>query len=125
MRAVWFVLSAAAALAVLAGGTGIAQTTSPSERHELPALAKDLPSDVEAADSVFESRIRNRFPAGTPEQEVVQTLAGQGFSIAPEGNVATFEDSNVVCRLIWRVSWQTDAERKLTWIDAVYGGLCL
>lgn len=124
-RTVPLVASAAAALAVLAGVPGLAQTTLPSERHELPALAKDLPSDFEEADAVFEARIRNRFPAGTSEQEMVETLASQGFSIAPDRKIATFEDSNIVCRLIWRVSWETGSDRKLTGVDAVYGGLCL
>lgn len=112
-------------MATLAGVVSIAQTTPPNERHELPELAKGLPQNFEEADTVFKARIQNRFPAGTPERDVLETLTSQGFSIAPEGNMASFEDPDTVCRLVWRVFWKADANHNLSGISALYGGICL
>lgn len=125
MRSVQFSLAAAVVFSVLAGAPCEAQTASPNERHEVPPLAKDLPRNFEEADSIFKERIQSRFPVGTPERDVVETLVSQGFSIAPKRNMASFEEPSTVCRLVWRVFWKADADHNLVEINAVYGGLCL
>lgn len=94
--------------------------------HSVPELARDLPKTTyEEGDLTFKQRVHDRFPIGTPEHDVVDTLTKQGFSIWTNGKTASFDVPGLVCRTIWRVFWTTDAVQRIVHIDGLYAGQCL
>ncbi len=93
--------------------------------RSIPELGRDLPKDIEAGDAAFRERLREHFPAGTPEQTVIDTLVQQGFSLDADGITASFERPEIVCRMVWRVVWSADADHRIKNVDGLYGAICL
>ena len=112
-------------LLVLAAIVLVTPACDESSDRPLPELARNLPQGWAEADLAFKERVRNRFPVGTPQKDVVDALESQGFTIAPDGKRASFEQPNIVCRLTWRIFWATDEVQNIRRIDGVYGGICL
>ena len=95
-----------------------------SSAQPIPELGRNLPRNFDEGNAEFKKRVRERFPAGEPEQDVVATLTQQGFKLSPDGRAASFEQPSLVCRLVWRVFWSVDAAHTIRHIDGVYGGIC-
>lgn len=98
--------------------------TRPSEQP-LPALARDLPQDVKAADRTFKLRVAERFPPGTAATEIRRELTSQAFGIAAaQGRQsATLKRTMYPCDIVWNVRWR-ERSGKATDISAVYGLVC-
>lgn len=95
-----------------------------SRWRRLPALARDLPSNVAQAEAAFDKRIKERFPAGTPENQLIAELKHQGFDRLAsardeEGDWhdATFYRRRFPFTTLWSVRWRAAAGR----VDRVWG----
>jgi hypothetical protein len=115
-----FLLAISIALGTFATPSAHAQSTEP-----LPELAQGLPQDWAKADAIFKERVHDRFRIGEPEQNLIHVLIDQGFAVSPDRKSASFEQPDIVCRLIWRVFWATDEAQNIRSIGGVYGGICL
>jgi hypothetical protein len=94
-----------------------------------PPLIKNLPSDIPAASQLFDQRIRERFPDGSPATEIVRELGREGFTPrygdSPPIRVFHLEKSDLfVCDLEWIVSWATDARGRSQEITGTFDATC-
>jgi hypothetical protein len=96
-------------------------------RASVPTIARDLPSNIAAADIEFKERLRSRFLVGMAENDLVRDLQAQGFQ-APvsyrDSKYATFSTTSIPCELTWSVIWRADPEGKITDIDGSYSATC-
>jgi hypothetical protein len=95
-----------------------------------PPIGKDLPSNFAAARPVFDQRIKQRFPVGSSERELLGELARESFKINPSAHAAdsprsaSYESSSMVCKLLWVVDWSAE-DGRITDIQGDYGSVCL
>ncbi|MDY0874517.1 hypothetical protein [Dongia rigui] len=90
-----------------------------------PEIADGLsPQFVEGSIS-FNERVKARFPAGTPEGELIDTLRAQGFSIDVDQKMARFEQRGLICKLVWQVSWKMEQLGAISNVDGAYWGVCI
>jgi hypothetical protein len=90
----------------------------------LPPLADRLPSNFEAADTLFKQRVKDQFTVGSAESALIAELSQQGFQRA-DGNTYELERLGIVCKRRWLIFWTADDTGRLSTIDAAYGALCL
>ena len=88
-----------------------------------PDLAVDLPTDPARKQSAFRARVQAGFPAGTPEDALVQTLTEQGFALARPGEApwsgsATIKVGRLVCASTYAIRWRTDEAGNVIAMDA-------
>jgi len=104
-------------------------------------LAAGLPPEFGVADSVFQKRVRERFPLGSSAVELVKELEREGFTSNNAFGDSFWQRDAVAwpntlfltpgpgwsfpCRLVWIVVWNSDAAAQITAIDANYHGICL
>lgn len=94
----------------------------------LPAIVATLPGEERDFSRELDVRIRQRFPIGTSEDALVDTLASQGFT--PEwrrgdkANAASFVWDGLLCSEIARVVWRADAAGAITDLHAEYESHC-
>jgi hypothetical protein len=82
---------------------------SPLSLQRTPQIGKDLPIKYLEAELIFDARVKERFPLGTREAEVVRVLEEQGFvrTTTSRGVAsATFTRNDVVMKTIWSVRWR-------------------
>lgn len=91
----------------------------------LPALARDLPSEHVAAETEFKRRVTTRFPIGSAEADLVHELEAQGFPVARQARTATVETFNLVCRTFWTVAWEVDGTGRLAALRPLHFATCL
>jgi hypothetical protein len=72
----------------------------------------------------FNSRLKTRFPPGTPQEKLVSTLEAQGFkSVGPCSADATIQiwtysgPSGGIFDITGTAYWQTDAQGKILWTE--------
>jgi len=74
----------------------------------------------------FDSRVKRAFPIGSSEDQMIQELRRQGFSLTDEGeasgqeNEAVRREDNWVCNIGARVYWRADAGGELIAIRGAY-----
>lgn len=84
-----------------------------------PALLKDLPAQADARDRAFAGRVAQRFPAGTPEPQLREQLATQGFTV-DSARRAQWQHARFPCRDFAQIEWDAEggkvtATRALVW----------
>jgi len=86
-----------------------------------PPLAADLSTYTTIAQTQFEQKVRDTFPVGSSEDDLIRELSKQGFQ--PQwrrkdgDNVASAERGKLICRESWNVSWRSDQSGKITKIQ--------
>jgi hypothetical protein len=96
-------------------------------RSSVPPIARDLPSNIAAAEVEFKERLKSRYLVGTTESDLVRGLQAQGFRPPVsyrDSKYATFSTTSIPCELTWSVSWRADPEGKITDIDGSYSAAC-
>jgi hypothetical protein len=97
--------------------------------HRLPALAATLPGDESEFNREIDVRIKELFPLGTSDKNLIAYLSRQGFT--PEwrekdyANAATSVWTGVLCTISVRVIWRADAEGALTQVNGSYQSQCV
>ena len=90
-----------------------------------PELLRNLPSNISQAEAKFDRRVKQQFPLGSSERELVRELKSQDFQVRSFNKSAVFKTSNLACRLNWIISWKTDTLENITKIDGDYNTVCL
>lgn len=74
----------------------------------------------------FTARLQQAFPVGSSERQTMIELERQGFSVLPAAAAdanerqAVRREDNLVCNIVARVYWRTDAGGRLVAIRGVY-----
>jgi hypothetical protein len=90
-----------------------------------PKIARGLPKNLEQARIAFDQRVRERFPVGSDEKVLRETLLRERFKFASRGeHSATYEAEQLVCRTTWVVTWGAESER-ITHIAGDRRSVCL
>jgi hypothetical protein len=94
-----------------------------------PPIGDDLPEGANAASAAFDQRVKARFPAGSDEGVLRAELVRERFVIrtsedAPPTFIATYEHSDITCRVDWTIQWREDGGRIVD-IGAKYLPTCL
>ncbi|HXY57810.1 MAG TPA: hypothetical protein VEH76_04435 [Methylocystis sp.] len=100
---------------------------------EIPALLRNLPLLPGTGGQLFSDRLRERFPVGSPETDLIYELWREGFQLkggfdAPE-RVAEYDTLGkrgfVACRISGSISWAVDDHDRLTSVTGRYWAVCL
>jgi len=99
----------------------------------LPALIADLQGSDADISRAFQQRLEQRFPAGTPETDLIREIAGQfpaeGFvptwNWTPTVHTATYGRSTFPCREDWTVTWRIDEQHHISNAHGWYQRACL
>jgi hypothetical protein len=92
-----------------------------------PPIARNLPSNIAAANIEFKERLKSRFAVGLAESELMSDLDEQGFRPPVsyrDTKYTTFTATSIPCELTWTVIWRADQENKITSIDGSYSAAC-
>lgn len=96
-----------------------------------PPLGAELPADFETARAQFNQRVKERFPAGTSEQSLLEELRQQRFHVEPAsspalGNTsyASYHAEGFPCARRWTLEWNAEQGR-ITAIEGLYRAICL
>jgi hypothetical protein len=93
----------------------------------VPLIARDLLSNIAAADIEFKERLKSQFLVGMGESELIRDLQAQGFRppvSCRDVKYETFSMTSIPCELTWSVSWRADPEGKIINIDGSYSATC-
>lgn len=97
--------------------------------HTLPAIAATLPGDESEFSRELDTRIRQRFPIGSSEDQLIEYLASEKFTPEwrrrDESNASVFVRDGLLCRDIVRVSWRADASGILVDVSGAFESHCL
>lgn len=95
----------------------------------LPAIVATLPGDETQFSAELDRRLRERFPAGSAEANLIDMLKREGFEPdwrkGDEPNSAIFVHQGLVCRQVARVMWRAGATGDLVEVGGDYEGHCL
>lgn len=109
MKRAWFVLL----LFVTACGDG---------PREPPPIARDL--DVSIENKEWPARLSRRFPLGTPEAVVLDTLKAESFTIDRSARKAKARWTKGICAHDVDVVWTVDGAERITSIGGLYFPSC-
>jgi hypothetical protein len=91
-------------------------------------IAAGLPNRFSDGEAEFQRRAKERFPVGSSVNEMIHTLAAQGFARNPKRSRKLQELILTpgpgyfnVCTLEWSVAWDA-VDDKLTSVSTRYGG---
>jgi hypothetical protein len=87
-----------------------------------PPIAKDL--DVSIENKEWPERLARRFPTGTSEALVLDTLQSQGFTIDRPTRTAKAHWTKGICEHDVDVSWQVGDAARITGIGGRYFPTC-
>lgn len=92
-----------------------------------PAIARNLPSNFEEAERVFNERVQRSFTIGMSEQELIRQLSTQGFDVIKTDKTsgAVFKESQLICTLVWDISWVAGDDGQVSSIRSGYKGMCV
>jgi hypothetical protein len=96
-------------------------------RSSVPPIARDLPSNIAAAEIEFKERLKSRYLVGTTDSDLVRDLQAQGFRPPVsyrDRKYATFCTTSIPCKLTWTVVWHVDQESKVHDVDGSYSATC-
>jgi hypothetical protein len=94
----------------------------------LPALVATLDGVERDFDSGLNARIRQLFPAGSSEDDLIGYLDAEGF--VPEwrtrngANAGRFVHDGMLCKKMARVLWRSDERGKLISVSGSYASRC-
>ncbi len=95
----------------------------------LPAIAATLPGVEADFSRELDARIRERFPIGTNEEDLIFYLDGEGFvpqwRRRDEPNTVVFTRNGLLCTDIVTVYWRSDGTGILTEVNGSYASRCL
>ena len=92
-----------------------------------PSLVRGLPSTIAVAEEEFDLRVKRKFLPNTSSSEIEKELSRQGFEIKNirEKKLASFELSNIACRLQYRITWKVNDRDEIYNLRGDYGAVCL
>lgn len=93
-----------------------------------PIIANNITSNLSKANSKFDEAVKEAFPVGLPEIELIRELNSQGFSPGwsyKNQHQAIYNTSNIACNFSWIVIWKTNNNGLITEINAQYKSYCL
>lgn len=97
--------------------------------HPLPAIAATLPGVEADFSQELDLRIRERFPVGSSEENLVGYLSDEGFvpqwPHREDGNEGVFTRNGLLCTDVVRVFWRADATGVLTDVGGAYESRCM
>ena len=97
--------------------------------HTLPAMVATLPGAARDFSREFDERLRQQFPIGTNEGELIAYLDGEGFTPDwPRRNepfAANFVRKGLFCEDTLRVVWRTESTGNLSQVDGAYASECM
>ena len=96
-----------------------------------PPIGRDLPWAFADAQPVFDQRVKERFPVGASEQQLVTELRKEGFNLDPKNvgrtefkSAAAYELRGLPCTLYWTILWNAESGG-ITAIKGKYDSACL
>jgi hypothetical protein len=95
----------------------------------LPTILATLAGDEKGFNRGIDEQIREQFPPGSNEDDLIDYLDAEGF--VPEWprrngqNVGRFVHDGILCTKIVRVLWRSDDRGKLTNISGGYASRCV
>lgn len=102
---------------------------SARDYKRLPTMLATLEGSEIGFDKGIDAQIRELFPAGSKEDDLIDYLEAEGF--VPEWrrrngqNAGRFVHDGLLCRKIVRVLWRADDRGRLTNVSGGYAGRCL
>lgn len=88
-----------------------------------PLIGRNLPSNYDEGERIFDERVRATFPIGSSEAALIQALRRQGFSVDPGPRWASATiKRGLIIKTIWSVRWRAEADR-VREIWGVYGAI--
>jgi hypothetical protein len=100
-----------------------------SNFHKLPAIVATLPGDERNFDQELNAKIREAFPIGSSEENLVLYLKAEGFMPdwrqRSEPNSSSIIHDGLICKKTVHVFWRADAEGILTEVNGSYDSQCL
>jgi hypothetical protein len=97
--------------------------------NSLPAIARTLPGEESEFSRELNDRIRERFPIGANEDDLIGYLDSEKFT--PEWrrrdgpNASFYVRQGLICKQIIRILWRADAAGILTDVSGSYQSQCL
>ena len=76
----------------------------------------------------FNDLVKEKFPIGLSEKELIQELNKQGFRPGwtyENKHHAFFKTFNIPCRFYWRIIWEVDKDGKINKINGYHTDACL
>jgi hypothetical protein len=121
-RAIWSASALLLATAAFAAGRF-------SSFRPFPEIVATLPGDESEFSREFDGRIRERFPIGSSEDNLVDFLANEGFfpdwRSRDNPNASFFVRSGLICQKIVRIFWRADTTGALTDVHGSYQSRCI
>ncbi len=97
--------------------------------HSLPEIVATLPGIESDFSQEFDARIRERFPIGSSEENLIGYLTAEGFvpewRQRNEANASVLVHAGLLCEKSVRVFWRTDEAGMLTEIAGAYESQCI
>jgi hypothetical protein len=96
--------------------------------NSLPAIARTLPGEESEFSRELNDRIRERFPIGANEDNLIGYLDSEKFT--PEWrrrdgpNASFYVRQGLLCKQIVRILWRSDAAGVLTDVNGSYQSQC-
>ncbi len=92
-----------------------------------PPLIWGLTHEIAKVDEEFDLRVKEKFPVGTNEDQVIKSLKNQFFKVKDKdnGGSAYFDVMQIVCSIRYNIGWQTDKDKKIVSIGASVNHICL
>ena len=76
------------------------------DKPPLPRLVANMTGDFYGDDAEFKDRVAATYPSPVFLATLIRDLSEQGFVI--QADEASFEDSDIACRYIWRIVWRAE-----------------
>lgn len=101
-------------------GCGLDQSTVPEIGRNLPTTSWQVASDT------FDQRVRERYPVGIEEFDLIRLLVADGFEIFPQSDErwVSYSQDRFPCTYGWSILWNIQNGR-VSEIRGRYGASCL
>lgn len=94
-----------------------------------PLVASATSENMTTIDARFDRVVRERFPIGSLESQLIRDLVAQdfkpGWGWGQDGRSATYKDFAVICANEYTVRWRADATSRLTQVSGEFRAICL
>ena len=97
----------------------------------LPAIAKNLPSNIQQADSEFMRRAQEKYPDGTDSAVLLEQLQKDGFTVwdrnfTPVGEEYLYiSKGKFPCSYTWQITWKKTSDLKVSNLKGGYTMNCV
>lgn len=88
-----------------------------------PAIVSGIPESATVPNAQFTTRLRELYPVGSNEADLVERLERERFEFKPDSR-ASYVWSNLACSVLVSVDWEAEGG-KITHIEGVYGSACM